>query len=117
MRTLSRAFAYAGCPSMIASSWNIPDQSSQKIFLNFCNEFINNNHPKDVALQNAKLKYIENVKDENAALVHKWTLTTAIGNIDKYESTKTPYWVLIGGGTFLLLLLFFFVRRRKSLHS
>ena len=60
--SLSRGFAYAGCSSIIASLWNIPDESTASItksFLTYCKEGL----PKDEALRFAKLDYLAQAPD------------------------------------------------------
>ncbi|ANQ49930.1 CHAT domain-containing protein [Flammeovirga sp. MY04] len=57
--SLQRAFAYADIPSVIAGKWKVNDKSSAIIINNFYN-YLSEGWEKDIALQKAKLLYIEN---------------------------------------------------------
>jgi len=111
MSTISRAFAYAGCPSMVASLWNITDESSHKIAIDFYKN-LQDGQSKDMALRNAKLTYLENTK-MNGALPYLWAQTIVIGDpkplVKKMNSTKI---FLLGIGVMLSFLLFLFIRRK-----
>lgn len=76
--SLSRAFTYAGSPSLIMSLWSIPEKSTAKLLPNFLKK-LKNNTPKDVALQQAKLTYLENA---SATLAHPnyWAGLVLSGN-------------------------------------
>ncbi len=113
MPTISRAFAYAGCPSVVASLWNIPDKSSKEIATTFY-ENLKKGETKDVALRNAKLSYLQNVKDINSALPNLWSQTIMIGNpapIEGYDN-KIYFWII--GAVLFLLFIFLIWRKRKK---
>ena len=57
--SLSRAFSYAGCPSVIMSLWKVPDNQTKEIMVGLY-ESLNQNLPKDAALRNSKLNYLKN---------------------------------------------------------
>jgi len=118
MRTLSRAFAYAGVSSIIASLWNIPDPSSSKIFTTFYQE-LKKGYPKDVALQRAKLNFLENA-GPNEALPAIWSQTVLIGNpAPVYATTffSSYIWGIGGVGGSLLFFFLFKKERKKKLAS
>jgi len=56
--SLSRAFTYAGCPSVIMSLWSVPDLPTSEIMIRFF-EILKAGFTKDEALQKAKLAYLE----------------------------------------------------------
>lgn len=56
--SLSRAFRYAGCPSIITSLWRVDGSISQDLLWDFYS-LLNEKKPKDVSLREAKLKYLE----------------------------------------------------------
>lgn len=82
MMSLARAFSYAGCKSVITSLWKADDASTAYITKRL-HHHLQEGKPKDVALQQAKLDYLN---DESIA-----------------DRLKTPtYWshlVLIGDAT------------------
>jgi CHAT domain-containing protein/Flp pilus assembly protein TadD len=56
----SRAFLYAGVPSMVVSLWNVDDQATSMIMNNFY-EYLGDGLNKSEALRLSKLKYLKNV--------------------------------------------------------
>ncbi len=56
--SLSRAFMYAGCPSIVASLWKAPDAATSKIMVHFY-ENLNKGLTKSEAIRQAKLAYLE----------------------------------------------------------
>ena len=56
--SLSRAFAYAGCPSLVMSLWNAEDQSTAQIMVDFYKQ-LRKEKTVDEALRQAKLRYLE----------------------------------------------------------
>lgn len=118
MPTISRAFAYAGCPSMVASLWNIPDPSSYKIAIAFY-EHLQDGQTKDMALRNAKLTYLENTTN-NGALPDLWAQTIVIGDPSPLMR-KRNYNAWLGIGVILGFFMFLFVRRKgkavNNLHA
>lgn len=105
MRSISRAFAYAGCPSLVASLWSITDKSSKEIAIQFYQN-LKLGQTKDVALQKAKLNYLGNIVDVNKALPHLWAQTIIIGDaqaITRSGSSNAIMWI-VGIGLVLLLL-------------
>ncbi len=113
MSSISRAFAYAGCPSIVASLWNIPDASSHKIAIAFY-ENLQEGQPKDMALRNAKLTYLENTK-MNGALPNLWAQTIVIGDpspLVKEMGFSFTSW--LGMGAILVFFVFLFSRRKEG---
>ena len=115
MRTLARAFAYAGCPNLVATLWNIPDASSKDIFIQFYRN-LKQGQPRDVALQQAKLHYLRETDDANKMLPHRWAQTVLIGDTSPIyfgpSWAKIATWSLSGIG--LSLGFLFLWRSRKK---
>ena len=55
--SLSRAFMYAGCPNIVMSLWQVPDQPSSQIMHTFF-ENLKKGLPKDESLREAKIKFL-----------------------------------------------------------
>jgi CHAT domain-containing protein len=95
--SLSRAFSYAGCPSIITSLWKADDESTAYICKRL-HHYLSKGLAKDVALQRAKLDYL---KDENISqrlkLARFWANLVLVGD----NSPVYPYSAL----SFLLLSL------------
>lgn len=60
--SLSRAFSYAGCPSVIMSLWKIPDAVTSNIMVKLYSSLVKEDD-KDVALRSAKLDYLNETTD------------------------------------------------------
>ena len=103
--SLSRAFAYAGAPTLSMSLWSIGDASTAKIMIAFYKNLAQG-MPKDVALQKARLDYLESVNPESTLPVF-WAGIVVIGNPDPLSRFKrTSYWIWgipIIAAVFLLL--------------
>jgi len=83
--SLSRAFAYAGCPSLVSTLWQANDQSTKKTIVEFYKN-LEKGKAKDEALQQAKLHYLKNNED-----VHPfyWANLVVIGNTKPIESDQS----------------------------
>ena len=115
LMSLSRAFSYAGCPSVITSLWKADDNANayltQKLYY-----YLQKGYAKDVALQNAKLDYIN---DDNIAPNFKlptfWAQLVLIGDASPVSnSAGFSYWYIVAG-VFSLILIFFVVKKRRVL--
>ena len=73
--SLSRSFAYAGCPSSTVSLWAVPDDATSKIMVYYY-QFLKQQRSKSKALQQAKLQFLKNQSLEKqhpyywAAFIH-----------------------------------------------
>ncbi len=63
--SIGRAFAYAGCPSVIMSLWPAQDQTTSKIMVSYY-ENLAKGLAKDVAMQKAKSTYINQADEFNS---------------------------------------------------
>lgn len=79
IRSIARAFNYAGCSNITASLWAAPDLSTKKIILKFF-ENLKKKQSIDVALQQAKLQYLDQCKFSHEALPHLWSHLLTIGD-------------------------------------
>ncbi|MCP4443384.1 MAG: CHAT domain-containing protein [Aureispira sp.] len=110
--SLGRGFMYAGTPSLVMTLWPINDQASANIMEYF---YLNlkDGLPKNKALQQAKLTYIENSQGI-AAHPAFWAPFILHGDTSAltFESnTQWYYWLI---GLAILLLLFTFIRSKSK---
>ncbi len=112
IRSLARAFAYAGAPSLVASLWSAPDYSTKNILLHFY-QALQEGHPKDVALQMAKQAYLHEAAPSYQTPQY-WAHLQVIGDTGGVALNQKgmPYWQwgLVG----LLLLGLILLWRRKG---
>ena len=105
VQSLGRAFAYAGCPSIVMSLWPAPDEATSEIMQIFYAELADG-ASKDAALRTAKLAFLENQPD---FLLHPfyWAGFIVQGNTDPIFKAPVHIttWILLGLGLILSFLL------------
>ena len=94
--SLSRAFMYAGCPSIVASLWKAPDAATRDIMVGFY-ENLKQGLPKSEAIRQAKLQYM---KDNPGITSHPffWSTFVAIGDMKPIEQNsfwQTAWWQIL----------------------
>lgn len=77
VRSLARAFRYAGCPSLLATLWSVSDYSTKEIIVKFY-DHLKNGDSRDIALQKAKLHYIR-IGQPSQKMPYFWTNLVLIG--------------------------------------
>ena len=112
--SLARAFAFAGCPSLVMSLWSVSDQSTGKIMTDFYKNLYAG-QSKDCALQNAKLHYLETTSAEYTKPVY-WASFVAIGDMSSLpvmnERKSWSLWKTSLAGIFAIAILLFLWSRR-----
>jgi CHAT domain-containing protein len=91
--SLSRAFALAGCPSMLMSLWSVSDQSTKNIMDGFYDGLLKH-RPKDEALQRAKLDFLASTSSEYAKPIY-WQGFIVSGDMAAVDIPKggVPKWL------------------------
>ncbi|MGB6048194.1 MAG: CHAT domain-containing protein [Flavobacteriales bacterium] len=115
VRSLGYGFAYAGCPSLVVSLWNIDEKvSAELIALFYAN--LAEGMPKHKALREAKLSYLAHAPQE-LALPYYWAGLVLVGDVEPVVlSTKRSHpWIL--AGTVLLLIMGWLLWKRMRMHS
>lgn len=110
--SLGRGFAALGIPATITTLWKVENQSMYRITELFY-QHLAEGHPKDVALQKAKIDFMKS----NAlnSLPYYWAAPVLIGNTDplltpRYDHTM---WILILSIIAAGLIAFFAIKRLK----
>ncbi len=78
--SLARAFAFAGCPSLVMSLWNVSDRPSAELMVAFYRH-LEAGKTKDEALQAAKLEYLQSTTSEYAKPVY-WAGFVPVGDME-----------------------------------
>ena len=81
VRSIARAFQYAGCPNVTASLWAAPDLSTKSIVVEFLSR-VKKGEDIDKALQQSKLEYLDNCRFNREALPYFWSHIITIGSTD-----------------------------------
>ncbi|RYG00473.1 MAG: CHAT domain-containing protein, partial [Chitinophagaceae bacterium] len=113
--SLSRGFAAAGIPTVMATIWKADEQAVYKISVAF-NRYISQGMRQDEALQKAKLDYLEGSTKEQS-LPYYWSNIVLMGTADPIVLDNTsgmPAWgwglVILSGAAALIVVL----RARRS---
>lgn len=93
LMSLSRAFAYAGCPNIITSLWKAEDKTTAFITQRL-HHYLARGLTKDKALQSAKLDLLNDKKiDPRFKQPRYWAHLIFIGNYE-LESPKNNWWIV-----------------------
>ncbi len=110
--SLSRAFSFAGCPSVVMTLWKVPDQVTTRIMENFYEGLVKG-LPKDEALRAAQMKFVEENTDPLYKHPYYWAGFVVMGDTAPLQtSSNLVYYIvaalLIGVTAFVL------VRRKRT---
>ncbi|MCB0844966.1 MAG: CHAT domain-containing protein, partial [Bacteroidetes bacterium] len=94
--------------SLITTLWSVDDAATAQLMTYFY-EGLSENLPKDIALQQAKLRLLE---EENMPPFY-WAAPIAVGDMRPIRESFWMYGVM--GGLVILLLMGMFFYRRRSL--
>ncbi len=112
MVSLAKAFAYAGCPSLVVSLWSIDDEQSNRILSAFYDRMQSGSRVGR-SLAEAKRSFL---RDAQGVLRHPyyWSGLIVYGS-DPAMPGRYPYLWAIAGSALLLLMVpaVFFLRRKR----
>ena len=118
MSSLARAFNYAGIPSVTATLWSISDESSKKM-MELYYGFLKEGMPKDIALQQAQMTYLQNDEVSSPAfrLPVYWAAWMPIGDTAAVSRpARDSYgWILLLLVALILGAVFWIKNRSTSL--
>ena len=92
--SLGRAFAYAGCPSVVISHWSVDDQATSQLMQIFY-KGLSKGLDKTEAMRQAKLTYLENTGPREANPIY-WGSFVLIGDDAPIEQGFTWWWLAVG---------------------
>lgn len=100
--SLSRAFTYAGCRSLVMSLWTLQDVYSDDIVKSFYAE-LKKGKPKDIALQSAKLHYLSQDGSERR-VPNYWAAMVVIGDVEPIVLNRFSLIYFYAGITLLIVM-------------
>lgn len=114
--SLARAFAFAGCGSLVTSLWSISDQPTSQLMAHFY-DALHEGKAKNESLREAKLKYLESASSEYSKPIY-WAGFVMVGDTAALPPSffKASYLPYLIGATALCLALFllvYFKRKQK----
>jgi len=105
--SLARGFFYSGCPSLVMTLWTVEDLSGSTLMSSFY-KFLSQSFPKDVALQQAKLDYLESA-DPLKSHPYFWSGYVAIGDTQTLIKFSMIHKILMLLGGCLMFAGLYFV--------
>jgi CHAT domain-containing protein len=115
VRSLGYGFAYAGCPSLVMSLWDIDEQASSSIIARFY-ALLADGLPKHKALRQAKLEHLERA-DAELGMPYYWAGLVLVGDVEPVEVGTRPWTWVVGIAVIAALVAAFALRRRRSVRS
>ena len=114
VRSLARAFAYAGCPSTVASLWMASDKSTKEILVKFY-QYLKTGMDKGAALRQAKIDYLNSTPPAYAAPLY-WAHLAVIGDHHSLAvlSDSSPWRILLIGASIALVVMLASDYRKKT---
>ena len=112
--SLARGFIYAGVPSIVMTLWAVEDRSGSELMKRFYSRLASGDEI-DIAMQNAKLEYLE-ISDILSAHPYLWSGYVTIGyNGALYKRQKAlPYLAVALGLVIILVPMLWYLKKRKS---
>lgn len=110
--SLSRAFSYAGCKSVITSLWKADDAATAFI-ISKMHVYLKKGFTKDEALQKAKIDYLENKEiDSRYKTPAYWAHLVLIGNSSAIVSRDYTLYLLTG--ILIIILTMLVIKRSRT---
>lgn len=109
---LSRAFAFAGAKSMVISLWSANDKSAGQIMAKFY-EKLSSGRRKDMALQQAKIDYLNGIFDIDKAHPYYWSNFILYGDTSPIERSEKWTFFFVALVLIMLLTVFAILMRFK----
>jgi CHAT domain-containing protein/tetratricopeptide (TPR) repeat protein len=111
LMSLSRAFAYAGCPNIITSLWKAEDKTTAFITQKL-HYYLDKGYSKDKALQQAKLDLLKSDEiDPRFKTPNYWAHLIFIGNYEPKHNSFNWWWIAI---VIILAAIFYIATKRKA---
>lgn len=114
MQSLAQGFNYAGASSLLYSKWKVSDRYTATVMELFY-KHLDSGMPKDKALQQAKIEYIETIDDPNLAHPFYWASFVFSGDSTPINpASRMVSWLWVLAGILGVGLAVLFLRRRSN---
>ena len=115
--SFNRGFAALGIPAAITNLWRVDSKSTYELTELFY-KYLADGFPTEVALQKAKLHFIQN-GDKEKSLPFYWAAPILVGKAEVIQlSHSFPWtWILTGGIGLSVIGISYILRRRRKLRS
>lgn len=114
MISLSRAFAYSGCPSVVSTHWKANDVTSSAL-TQILNKYLLDGVPIDIALQKARVEFWQSNAYKKFNHPFFWANFILIGRNDAvFDPSPFPWgWFSAGTIVFITLCLGWFIYKKS----
>ncbi len=110
--SLARGFINAGCSSTLISMWSVDDCATSEIMVYFY-ESLKAGLPKDQAIKQAKLKYLDSV-DKSKMHPYYWAAFVPFGDMEAMEIGQQSNWLFYLIPILFLMFIFFLFKKKKT---
>lgn len=113
--SLGKAFAYAGCPSVVTSHWSVDDEATSVLMTNFY-KYIAEGQAKDDALNQAKLDFLQS---SHGLKTHPffWGGFVVIGNTEPLSQDNDHLFIYTGLAILGYMILIAIRRKKRSINQ
>jgi CHAT domain-containing protein/tetratricopeptide (TPR) repeat protein len=108
--SFNRGFAALGIPAAITNLWSVDDGSTYLLTELFY-KWLAKGLPTDVALQKAKLEFLQTTSKEKAMPCY-WAGPVLVGKTDKIELSKPYHWKWLAVFAGIAVIVFYVMRKR-----
>ena len=109
LKSLARAFKFAGCNSIVMSLWKVSDKSTRDLMNEF-HKNLNSGMEKDQALRMAKLSYLDS---SPLATPFFWSAFILVGDEQPLPNRNNILYIILTFAGAFLIVAAFFARRRS----
>lgn len=110
--SLSRAFAFAGTPNLVASLWRADDAATSQIMIGFY-QGLKNGRSKAQALREAKINYLADQKSDVYKHPYFWSSFILVGENSSKLTVSNSYSWLVAIIVVSVISIFLYRRRKK----
>ena len=115
--SFNRGFAALGIPAAITNLWSVDSKSTYELTELFY-KYLADGFPTDLALQKAKLDFIQN-GDKEKGLPYYWAAPILVGNAEVIQLNHSfrRIWIFIVGIGLSAIGIWYFIKRRRNHRS
>lgn len=116
--SVHRAFTFAGVPATVASIWEVPDKASQEIMVSFYKN-LKRGANKSKALQEAKIRYLQNTDDANFLSPYYWAGFQLYGDSSPILSNNVAvatnhYYIILSIVMVFIIICIYAIKRKRN---
>lgn len=113
LTNVSKAFTYAGVPSIVMSLWEVPDKETSQIMVAFYKN-LKEGHPKNEALRLAKINYLNTVDEEALKHPFYWAGFVISGDVSPIHQVSNRNYYVLAGGLLLAIVIFGILFKKRA---